>query len=180
MRALGYDSHRAPNALLANAADSDDDYELDLDGQMAAAEHLIPSGIRHPKAAQSMGYKSLASYTNDPKVAEFNAYLLEQQQDFGDGAGAGVAASSDEDEAFFGAAGASVGLTRSRSCMLGPSAASFNRQQARFQSTSNRSQQSQKKQRQQQQQQQQKQQQVADPTAKGMSSSWDSAGNARA
>lgn len=74
--------------------------------------------------AMLTGYKT-GGGLYDPKAAEFNQYLLEQQQELGAGAGGDAlqAQSGSDDDDYFGLAAGQPGsgLTRSRSCMLGPS-----------------------------------------------------------
>lgn len=104
----------------------------DYDDEVLAAPYLRAAGLgmgapyRNRTAAAAAGFY-------DPKAAEFNRYLLDQQEDLaaeqmaGSGGSGGITgqATSDEEEFLAGAGSAAAGagrLVRSRSCMLGPGA----------------------------------------------------------
>lgn len=142
-------SHRsqAAAAALLAADDSESDYDVADADQLLAAPYQVGVGLpQRGRSNRSSGlhYKGMtpvAAYY-DPKAAEFNQYLLEQQEfgngreanellqgptSSGAGAGAGLGRdpSSDDDNDYFGlGTSGGGGLTRSRSCMLGPNVGS--------------------------------------------------------
>lgn len=138
-------AHRsqAAAAALLVADDSESDYDVAGADQLLAAPYQVGMSVpQRGRTNRSSGlhYKGVtpvAAYY-DPKAAEFNQYLLEQQE-FGNGheanellpgvssSGGGAVcreASSDDDNDYFGLGTGGTGLTRSRSCMLGPNAGS--------------------------------------------------------
>lgn len=147
------------NASRASAAaclldDSASDYsDCDLLPASAATGRMPRGSVTR---AMLTGYKTGAGLY-DPKAAEFNQYLLEQQE-LSPSSAAAVAAGTlgmseqqqsfnglSDDDDYFGIGQSSSGLTRSRSCMLGPSgnqqgmkqAAKFGAPSSRNKNTSN-------------------------------------------
>lgn len=130
----GYSPRVAAAAALGLDPDSGSDFESELlaagpaigyPGHLATRRRGLPMA---PVARLAGGY--------DPKAAEFNQYLLEHQElansaagestglGGSTGGGVGMNAALSDDEDYLGSAGpvGGSGLTRSRSCMLGPQA----------------------------------------------------------
>lgn len=131
---------RAPTAGLV------DELPSDYDSDELAAYHPPMATRGSVTRALATGYKTNTGLY-DPKAAEFNQYLLEQQELMAagtssgahDNAGAaGAATMSDDEDNYFGVGTSTSGLTRSRSCMLGPNAGGGNAQakQAKYSSES--------------------------------------------
>lgn len=116
------------------------DYEPDL-AALVGSYGRPRASVAYPYAGTAPGQHPASAYY-DPKAAEFNQYLLEQRELMGgsgpaagpSGRAGGGAPGSDDDE--YGPAGQAGGpgtvagggpLTRSRSCMLGPSSSGANK-----------------------------------------------------
>lgn len=128
-------AHRSQAAAAALLAGDDSESDYDASADLLATPYKMGVGLgsrgRHASGLHYKGVTPVAAYY-DPKAAEFNQYLLEQQE-FGNGGsvtnellqtgatssgGGGGRASSDDDNDYFGLG--TSGLVRSRSCMLGP------------------------------------------------------------
>lgn len=101
-----------------------DDSASDYDSDVLAYHPAVPPTATRGSISRALttGFKT-GSGLYDPKAAEFNQYLLEQQELMASPPveNAGVTATMSDDEDYFAApTGSSTGLTRSRSCMLGP------------------------------------------------------------
>lgn len=131
-----YNSRQSAATLLD--VDSGSDYESDILGTggayaapygRVASRRLVPGSSQRPTAPLF-----------DPKAAEFNQYLLEQQEMDGEGQAGASGALSDDEDYLTGGVGmaSSSGLTRSRSCMLGPGAVGGGGKQQKFSGSSGR------------------------------------------
>lgn len=120
---------RAPAPAAGYLDDSDLD-ELELAEVWPSALAAGQGARSVPRGLASVGRSSGAVQVNptagfyDPKAAEFNQYLLEQQQELHQQQQQQQLGASSDEEDYFGGVAGSSGLTRSRSCMLGPAAAS--------------------------------------------------------
>lgn len=125
--AAGYPvgARRGLPAAAAAAAVADDFSASDFsDSEMLLAgpgpSTVMAATSRGPRGAYARQLAAAPYY--DPKAAEFNQYLLEQQDSLRATAGdLSGRRQSDEDDADFGGGVAGGPLIRSRSCMLGPS-----------------------------------------------------------